>query len=269
MLSRFSRVLVAISSALFAAIALVMYVFPRYAAAGFPWPISPLVSMTMGGWYLAAAITAFEAARRWRWPEVKGLLVFVWIFPILELAVVLVHHSSFDPLAELGTLYTGTLCIAALSGLFGFGDWLRVRPAATLNAHRMPWWLRVFALVFVALVGALGLYALWGVPRGGQVWPSVLQPLAVAAFGAFYLSLALAVLALVFDRSAEGIVALAQVGLLGIVLILVPAFLFIGRWDFVAKPIGLLYHGAYLLVGAVTVLMLMWANRRYRRPDFG
>lgn len=262
MLSRYTRVLAVVSAALFAAVGIFMFFFPRYAAAGFPWPISPLVSMTMGAWYLAAAINAFEAARRWRWPEVKGLLVFVWMFPLLELAVVVAHRAGIDPLREFTTLYVGSLCVTALAGMVGIVDWLRVLPAASGSDQRMPVWLRAFALLFVVLVGGIALYALGGSPRGGQVWPAILQPIAVGAFGAFYLALALAVAVLLFDRTVDAIVAFGTLGLVTIVLVLVPAVLFVDRWNFAAKPLGLLYHGAYVAVGLVTLYSVLRVGRR-------
>ena len=62
----------------------------------------------------------------------------------------------------------------------------------------------VFALIFILLVGFLGIYGLTAVPgmRGlnAGIFPEVLTPFSLRAFGAFYLSLALAVIPLLWLR---------------------------------------------------------------------
>ena len=69
------------------------------------------------------------------------------------------------------------------------------------------------------------------------------------SFGVFYFCIAMAVVPFLKDRSLNSILhhSIASYGL--ILFITAAAFVYIGIFDFAARPGGLLYFGAYLMVG--------------------
>jgi hypothetical protein len=118
-----------------------------------------------------------------------------------------------------------------------------------------------FATAFILLVGFLGLYGLTAVPgmRGlnAGIFPELLTPFSLRAFGAFYLALALAVVPLLWVRGRDNLLThgFAAYGL--IVFITAAAFINIGAFDFAARPTQSIYIGIYLLVGGVVGVYLL------------
>ena len=79
------------------------------------------------------------------------------------------------------------------------------------------------------------------------------------SFGAFYFSLSLAVIPLIWEKSLKTLLhhAVASYGL--IIFITTPALVYIQLFDFTARPFGAIYIAVYVLVGIVTAI-LMWKN---------
>ena len=137
----------------------------------------------------------------------------------------------------------------------GIFELLRKRPqndspstSATTNSFQYT-----VLILFILFVGFLGLYgctAQIGAPgTNGGIFPEVMSLFTLRSFGVFYLSIALAVVPFLRDRSIPAILhqSIASYGL--ILFITAAAFIYIGVFDFAAKPGGFLYFGAYLGVG--------------------
>jgi len=264
MLSVTARRLTYVVAALFAVVGAPLFVAPVWAAANFAYPVSPFLAMTMGGWYLGAAAYAFEAARVWRWSHAHGVLISTWAFPVLEGVLLIIHRDLLRLTGPLAIAYPLVLLVGSINAVVGIVDWLRTRPARTPEGPAQPLGTRVAAIGFVVYVSLLVLLLVDGVEPDGKFWPGPLSLLAARSFAAFFFSLVLGELVLVFARDLAAVETYMRAGFVAATIILVAAIVFIRQFDFVGRPGGLLYVGSYVLavVGAVLVLAYGWARRR-------
>jgi hypothetical protein len=261
MLSRFSRILTFLNAAFYAVLGLVLFLFPGAIAPLFAWKVSPFVTMTMGGWCLGNAWLAWITARRWEWRLVYTALIYLWLFGPLELLVLFVFRSRLSLAHPVAWLYVATLLLNTLTAQVGLYDWLRTRPALSRFGPPTGKWARFSTAGFVVFVGFLALYGLL-VPAGGPgtnggIFPEVLSSFTLRAFAVFYLSLTLGVVPLLWDRNQPTYLhhAVASYGL--VVAITIAAFAYIGLFDLVERPGGLVYIGAYLIVGIPLIFVFL------------
>jgi hypothetical protein len=245
---------------LFALIGLVLFVAPEWSAGNFLWKISPFVAMTMGGWYLGSAIMAWEAARVWRWSVVYARLLYMWAFALLESVVLLLHTDKLQLNTVLGWPYILMLVIASITALVGIIEWARLRPGLVDSGGPIPGFLRVLILIFAGFVAFLAVMGGLGFGQGAQVFPEKLSLFTIHGFAAFYLSLGVGAVSLLWSRSMAPVIAYSQTGLALIVPITVAALVYIGKFDFAGRPGGLVYIGIYVVV-AVAVGILLWSRR--------
>ncbi len=257
-LSPLSRWLTTLVGILFALLGAVLFFLPNWAAPSFPWKVTPLVAMTMGGWYLGSAAYALETARRWRWSLTYPFLLFLWPFSLLESGLLLLHRSVLHLATPLGWPYVLTLAIAALVAVVGLVDRARRQPVMSSDTAAVPGGAHVAALAFVFFVSFLGVVGLSGrFGSGATIFPEPLTVLTVRAFGAFYLSLAISTLPLIWEQRIALWRLYARVALAPLVLVTLAALIHLDRFDFARRPGELLYIGAYLIVGIVTVIFLL------------
>ncbi len=142
--------------------------------------------------------------------------------------------------------------------MIGTADWLRIRPARGAFGRPAMKSARVFGIAFVIFVGFLGIYGMvapnGAVGTSGGIFPEVMSDFTLRSFGAFYLSLALGATVLLAERNLATQLhhGFASSGL--IVAITAAAFLNLKLFDFVARPGGLAYFGAYLVVGFILLV---------------
>jgi hypothetical protein len=261
MLSKSSRWLICALAALYAILGLALFVFPTRLAPAFAWNVSPFVAMTIGGWCLGNAWAALVAARRWRWSQVYAVLIYLWLFGLLQLVIVFLFRDKLRLEHPIAWLYLLALLTNGVATAAGIADWFRLRPAWTTNGRVITPLVRLLIALFVVFVGFLGLYGLlaregWPGTNGG-IFPELMSLFTLRSFGAFYLSLALATSTLWIARRFESFLAFifAEMGL--VVAITLAALWNIELFDFGARPGGLAYIGVYVVVGAV-MLALMW-----------
>jgi hypothetical protein len=122
----------------------------------------------------------------------------------------------------------------------------------------------------VLLVGFLGLYGLLA-PQGarglsGGIFPETISMFSLRAFGAFYLSIALAPLLLLATRDFDMTLSHMALSWGALLFITIAALVFFAAFDFAARPGQWLYIGAYLAVAAVTgVYLLRYGTGRTQR----
>jgi len=135
----------------------------------------------------------------------------------------------------------------------GVVDWFRIRPTIERAGPATRIQHRIGVILFVLFVGFLGVYGLTaqiGAPgTNGGIFPEIMSVFTLRGFGAFYLSIALGVIAFLWEKNLSTFLthAIASYGL--IVFITLAALVYIRLFDFVARPGGLAYFGAYLIVG--------------------
>ncbi|CAN5816107.1 hypothetical protein BH24CHL5_BH24CHL5_06770 [soil metagenome] len=268
-LERWSRRLLAVAGVAFVFTGLSFFLLPEYAAENFPWNVSPLVAMTIGGWALGLGLMALETVRSWFMARVIGSLLAVWSFAILETVVVI---------GFLGVLRTDQwLTWPYLAGLlFGVGSavlglpvaWLRRRElrAEPDDGDEMPRPIRLVFAGFATVVFALAATTLLVTPVGSAVFPEPISAFTTRAFAAFFASLGFGALPLLVARAVDPAVDYSRAGLYLVVLITAAAFSFLHVFDFAARPGQLIYVGAYALTAVVALAIVMWHRGRTDAP---
>lgn len=262
MLPGVSRRLLFLTAVIFTAVGVVMYLAPERAASNFPWNVSPFTAMTIGSWFLGSAFVSLGSWLLARRPIVYPGLLFLGTFAVLELLVVAGNAGQIRWVEPLSLGYLAGLVLALFAALTAVLD--RHQSSTEDSAFPVPALLRVLSIGFVAVSGYIGISLLSGRSTGGRIWPGFLTPLTGRAFGAFYLSLAIAVLPLVFARSIAPVLALLVGAVVGSILITIPALVYIRLFDFRDRPGGLAYIGTYVFVLVVASVILL--SNRSRIP---
>ena len=252
MLSTTSRWLTYLVAILYTILGVSLFVLPEQLAPVFAWKVTAFMTMTIGGWCVGNAWLAFVVARRWRWSLVYPSLYYLWLFGVGELIVLFVFRANLVLGHPIAWLYLITLVVNVIAAVVGVLELLRSRPA--LDSGPRPsafhYGSFIFFIVFVGLLGIYGCTAPIGaVGTNGGIFPEVMSLFTLRSFGVFYLSLALAVVPLLWDRNLNTWVShsFAAFGL--ILFITAAAFVYLRLFDFAANPGGLAYFGAYLATG--------------------
>lgn len=261
MISPALRVGLLVLAVAYAVLGGLLYVAPAWASGHFAWRISPFTAMTVGGWCLGTAWAALVVARRQNWPAMLCPIVYLALFGLFESGVLFTFRANVSLASPLAWLYVATILGTAVFAVAAIAEVLRTPALIRQIGARLGGASLTLTVVFILLVGFLGLYGLLAVPgmRGlnAGVFPEVLTPFSLRAFGSFYLALALAAAPLLLSRGIGNLVnhSFAMYGLL--VLITIAALVFIKQFDFAARPTQTIYLGIYLLVGAVVGFYLL------------
>ena len=264
-LSSLPRSLVVMTAAAFGLMGLVLFIAPPWAAANFSWNISPLVAMTMGGWYLGSAVMAGLVAYHQRWNVIRASVLYVGIFSLTEAVVLVIHSAKLKLDALLAWPYIGMLALAGLASLVVLFDWIRQRPTLADEGAPAPAWVRGIVVSFAVFVFFLSGVAFSGYSVGlnGGIFPEPLSLFTLRSFGAFYFSLAFSTLALLGVRQLAAVTAHVWGGLALILLITVAALVYFRAFNFADRPFQSIYLGVYL--GALVVALSYLGYERARR----
>jgi hypothetical protein len=266
-LPRWSMYLVA---AAFGLLGLVLYLAPSWSAANFSWKISPMIAMTMGGWYLGSAVMAGLVAYHRRWSEIYIGALYVGFFSLAESIVLLVHQSKLNLDALLAWPYIGMLSLGLIASLFMLSDWARKRPIWFPPDDRpVPRWVQLSFVFFILLVFFLAGVAFSGhwVGLNGGVFPEPLTLFTLRAFGAFYFSLGLAAIAFLFKPRWAASTLFVRAGLALIVLITTAALVYFSVFDIAHRRFQSIYLGVYF-AAFIWALFYLWAENRHRAVDY-
>lgn len=259
-----ARRLTEIAALAFALLGGVMFVRPDWAAGSLPWPVSPFLAMTMGGWYLGTAVFAFALARSRR-ETAWGLASYFWLFCVFQAVVLLAHAGDLamgEPLAWPYVLAVSVGVVATIGG----GAWIARASAEPDARPRMSLVLRLFVAAFAVVVALLALPLLDGYDNPTSIWPGPLELVSARSFSAFFGALALSSALIAVQGRFPALVAYARAGIALDVVILVAALVYFERFDFGAHPAQLLYVGLYVLVAAVAIGIVVYASRPVAQP---
>jgi hypothetical protein len=254
-ISKLLRVFLYVLTVGYAVTGAALFFAPTWASGHFAWRVSAFVAMTIGGWLLGLAWVALTAAQRASWPIIVCPVLFLALFGIFETAVVVSFRDRLTLSSPLAWLYLATILATLAFALVALVDAWRRWPAVSAAGPLFGAVTRFFIVAFIVLVGVIGLYGLLAVPgmpalnRG--VFPELLTPFTLRAFGAFYLAIAIAVIPLLWARGSNTFLthAYGSYGLL--VFITAAAFFYIEQFDFAARPTQAIYIGVYLAVAVV------------------
>ena len=259
-MDRLGRVTTAAAGVCFALLGVVMFVAPGWSADEFAWSVSDFVAMTIGAWALGTAWMAYVVVRREDWSETYACRIFLWLFPVAELAVVARHNDGLITDGALSWPYLVTLGVGAVAAVVGAIGWLRERPTLDPVGPATPRWVRVFVALFVLLTA----YITFATLRAGEgslngdVFPEPITPFTVRAFGALFLSVGLAVVPLVWARTMGPIATFALGGLGLAIPITIAALVHADLFDLGDHPFNAFYLGVYLVL-IVAAAYLIWS----------
>ena len=268
-LSPLPRRLMGIVTIFFGLMGLVLFVAPAWSTANFPWKISPLVAMTMGGWYLGTAVMAGLVFYYYRWDVIYASMLYVGVFSVTEASVLVIHSAKLKLDALLAWPYIGMLGFAILTSLLVLLDWLRQKPALTNEGKSVPAWVRVITVTFIFIVFFLSGVAFSGhwVGLNGGIFPEPLSLFTLRSFGAFYFSLAFSVLAFLRLPRSAAVTVHVWGGLALIFFITTAALIYLPTFNFTAHPFQSIYLGVYLLA-FILCLLYLWKERARRSDSY-
>jgi hypothetical protein len=247
-----TRAAIRIGSLLYLALGVVLFAAPEFAASEFPWSVSPMAAMTIGGWLLGNGVAMWFAAAPGPAPRVLPALAYLVAFSGAELLVVIAFRGALDLGAVLAIPYLITLGVSLIAAAFAM---LELRKGSTvvlvedLPLASTTRWLLVGLFVFIAALSVGGFLAgPDGLSTSGQIFPESLTLFSVRAFAAFYLALAIGVATLLARPGIASAVMLGIAGVALIVPILGAALLNLGAFDFAGRPLGIVYLGTYAVV---------------------
>jgi hypothetical protein len=260
-LSSVSRWLTRVITVAYLLLGLVLFIFPGWSADHFPWKVSSFVAMTIGSYLLGNAWIAAIIQHTWTFARVYSLLLYLWLFGLLETAVVIIHRGKLVTGAALTAPYLITLGLTVVAALAGLADWSRRRPSLRSGGIAMPGWVRALQVMFVIAVGFIAAVVLYG-PRpalDARDFPQPLTPFTLGALGVFYLSLSVSVLCMTGQRGMATLITYLR-GALGLVTIIVFATLLnAGIFHFSAHPRHIVYLATYLVVMLGTIGIMAWS----------
>jgi hypothetical protein len=203
----------------------------------------------------------------WTFARVYTLLLYLWLFGVLETVVVIIHRDKLAAGAALTAPYLITLGLTVVAALTGLADWRRRRPPLQAGGATMPGWVRTLQIIFVVAVAFIAAVVLYG-PKpamNARYFPQPLTSFTLDALGVFYLSLSLSVLFMIGQRGMATLVTYLR-GAIGLVAIIVIATLLnIGIFHFSAHPRHVVYFATYVVVMIGTVVILWWDRRETSR----
>jgi hypothetical protein len=245
---------------------LVMFALPAWSAHHFPWKVSSFVAMTLGSYLLGSAWIAAVAQHTWTFARVYSSLVYLWLFGVLETAVVLIHRSKLITSAVLTAPYLIVLGLTVVAAVAGLADWIRRRPPLRSGGIAMPGVVRGLQVAFVIVVAFIAAEVLYG-PQSAhdaRYFPQPLTSFTLGALGVFYLSLSLSVLSMITQPGMATVATYLQGTTVLVAVIVVATLLNIGIFHFSAHPRRIAYLGTYLVVLAGTIAIMAWYRRASR-----
>lgn len=256
-----SRWFTYLNALLYTFLGALLFFFSAQLAPVFAWKVTPFMTMTIGGWCLGNAWLAWLAARRWHWGLVYTALFYLWLFGALETAVVLAFSDKLQLAHPIAWLYLLTLSVNVVAALVGIVEWVRTRPARASATSAPSRLMRFLVAAFILLVGFLGYYGLTaqiGAPgTNAEIFPEVMSLFTLRSFGAFYFTLAVSVIPLLWERNRQTALSHALL-LFGLILfITIAALAYLPLFNFAAHRFQSVYFGIYVLVGSVIIALLL------------
>ena len=264
MLSSTSRTLTRLSAICYLLLGAVLFVAPNWSADDFPWNVSPFVVMTIGAWCLGNSVFAWQSARIWDWKLTYPSLLYLWLFGLFETAVLFAFRDKVSLGSILAISYMVTIAINVLTAVIGIADWLRLRPDIQADGMPVPAYVRgliIFFTINLSILAVGGLIATaGGLSTEGGIFPEALTLFSVRAFAAFFWAICLSALPLIWARNLTPMFSYGQAGILLTIPIVIAAFVNLDKFDFGARPGGILYLGSYLF----TLIVTAWGLWHYR-----
>jgi hypothetical protein len=261
-----SRWLTRVLALAYLLVGLVMFAAPAWSAQHFAWKVSPFVAITLGSYLLGNAWIAAVAQHTWTFSCVYSSLLYLWLFGVLETAVVLIHRDKLITGAVLTVPYLVMLGLTVIAAVTGFAEWIRRRPPLRSGGVAMPGLVRGLQAAFVIVVGFIAAVVLAGPASAhdARYFPVPLTSFTLGALGVFYLSLSLSVLSMLAQPGMATLATYLRGTIVLLLVIVIATLLYLGSFHFSGHPRRIVYLGTYLVVLAGTITIMAWHHRRAR-----
>ena len=266
-----SKVVLALTGLTLVFTGLGLFLLPEYAADNFAWAVSPFLAMTIGGWAIGLGMMSLDAARGWArdgLSRVYASVVAVWLFCVLELAVVIGFAGALRTDHWLTYPYLLALALGVISAALGAPVLWRRRRLLAAQGDGNPGWVRAVYALFALGTFGLAVAALTLDVSTASVVPEPLSRFSASAFAAFLAALGCGALPMVVTRDVEPAAQYARAGLFPNVLVLAAALGFSSSFDLGARPGGWLYIGAYVLAAVIALAIVVWYRRATAGPSW-
>jgi hypothetical protein len=225
----------------------------------FMWPVSPLVAMTIGAWLVGNAWAALVAARLRRWNLVRAIVFYLLAFGAGQLLVLWRFSDQIESDRSLATPYLAALFSAVVAGVVAVVELVRRHPTPDLLDEPAPRWGRLVVTGLALASVAVAAIAWVGTPFAldATVFPEVVTPITLAAFGASHVALAVGALTLSPVRVIRPSLCygLAVLGPLGLSAVAIPVFW--TSFDIPRQPLQAVYVVTTLVVLVSIVIALV------------
>jgi hypothetical protein len=183
-------------------------------------------------------------------------LVYLWSFGILETIIVILFRDKLQLGHLVAWVYLASLAVNVLAAILGIVDWMRLRPPLS-SERNMTGFVRFWMIGFVVFVGFLGIYGftakIGDIATHGEIFPEVMSLFTLHSFGAFYFSLAVGMVPVLFEKDYTPFLSYAFLAFALIVMVTIAAFVYLRLFNFSQHPFGTVYFGAYLLAAIVSI----------------
>jgi hypothetical protein len=263
-LSPASRWLARVMAAAYLLLGLAMFAFPDWSAHHFPWKVSSFVAITLGSYLLGNAWIAAVAQHTWTFASVYSSLLYLWLFGVLETAVVVIHRDKLITGAVLTIPYLIVLGLTVIAAAVGLAEWARRRPPLRSGGIAMPGLVRGLQVGFVIVVAFIAAVVLSGpaAAHDAHYFPVPLTSFTLGALGVFYLSLSLSVLAMITQPRMATLATYLRGTIVLLVVIVIATLLYVGTFHFGAHPKRIVYLGTYLVVLVGTIAIMAWHRQK-------
>ena len=263
-LSAAARWLTRVLALAYLLVGLVMFAAPAWSAHHFAWKVSPFVAITLGSYLLGNAWIAAVAQHTWTFSCVYSSLLYLWLFGVLESAVVLIHRDKLITGAVLTVPYLTMLGLTVIAAVTGCSEWIYRRPPLRSGGVAMPGLVRGLQAAFVIVVGFIAAVVLVGPASAhdARYFPVPLTSFTLGALGVFYLSLSLSVLSMLGQPGMATLATYLWGTIVLLVVIVIATLLYLGSFHFGGHPRRIVYLGTYLVVLAGTIAIMVWHHRR-------
>jgi hypothetical protein len=267
-LSAPSRWLTRVLALVYLLVGLLMFAFPDWSAHHFAWKVSPFVAITLGSYLLGNAWIAAVVQHTSTVSSVYSSLLYLWLFGVLETAVVLINRDKLITGAVLTVPYLIMLGLTVIAAGTGCAEWIHRRPPLRSGGLAMPGLVRGLQAGFVVVVGFIAAVVLAGPTpaHDARYFPVPLTSFTLGALGVFYLSLSLSVLSMLGQRGTATLATYLRGTIVLLVVIVIATLLYLGTFHFGGHPRRIVYLATYLVVLAGTLAIMAWHHRASSRP---
>ncbi len=194
------------------------------------------------------------AQHTWTFSCIYSSLLHLWLFGVLETAVVLIHRDKLITGAVLTMPYLIMLSLTVIAAVTGCAEWIRRLPLPRSARVAMPGLVRGLQAAFVVVVGFIAAVVLYGPAsvHDGRYFPVPLTSLRSARWACSTCRSACRPYPYSPSRERPPWPPTCRGTIVPLIVIVIATLLYLGSFHFSGRPRRIVYLGTYLVVLAGT-----------------